>query len=85
MHIFKSTEIFNFKLPVISLRKNVFGILGKVARGKPINRMDGIYIEFWKVRIPVLSIAKRNAFVINIPSPGGVNKIHMNVCIDSLT
>jgi hypothetical protein len=59
--------------------------LGKSGRGKPFNRMDGIYIEFWRVRIPVPSIAKRNAFVINIPSPGGVNKRHMKVCIDTLT
>jgi hypothetical protein len=35
-----------------------------VARGKPFNRMDGIYIEFWKVRIPVLSIAERSAFIL---------------------
>jgi hypothetical protein len=70
---------------VISLRKNIFGIFGeKMGMGKPFDRMDGIYIEFWKVRIPVFSIAKRNVFGISIPS-GGVNRRHMNVCINSLT
>jgi hypothetical protein len=36
MRIFKSTEIFNFKLLVISLRENIFGIFGKKWQGEAI-------------------------------------------------